>query len=238
MSSSQIAIAYDRWAESYDVDSNKTRDLESIAFDEKIRGIGKPIATVLELGCGTGKNTLKLAHLASLSMIAMDFSPQMMRIAEQRVQQDAAVRERVRFVQRDLTELTDWSEVQSNSIDLIAESLVLEHLSHAQLCHVATQCARVLRSGGIVYLGEFHPMRQYNGSQATNKAAGEDGGRIVAFVHHLSDFLNAFKAAGLKLIDVDEFFDRLEPPAEEEKAQNDKLIGRGLPRILTLMFEK
>jgi ubiquinone/menaquinone biosynthesis C-methylase UbiE len=228
---SSIATAYDEWAKSYDSDSNKTRDLEAIAFDQKVLGTRR--AVVLELGCGTGKNTVKLAHLASEKLIAMDFSPEMMRAAEARLANSSNVA--ISFVLRDLVS-TEWSEVEAGSVDLITESLVLEHASHEQLCFVAAQCARALRPGGVVYLGEFHPMRQYNGAQATNRAIGNDGGRIKAFVHHLTDFLNAFKAAGLKLIDIDEFFDA--QVTNESASVDECLVARGLPRILTLMFEK
>lgn len=227
-----IAHAYDEWAKSYDSDSNKTRDLEATAFDQKVLGTRR--AVVLELGCGTGKNTVKLAHVATDKLIAMDFSAEMMRVAEAKVAALAGVTAARAFVLRDLMS-TEWSEVEAGSVDLITESLVLEHASHEQLGAIAVQCARALRPGGVVYLGEFHPMRQYSGAQATNRAIGNEGGRIKAFVHHLTDFLNAFKAAGLKLIDVDEFFD---VQAAAAAATDELLVRRGLPRILTLMFEK
>src|SRR4051812_24516774 len=67
----EVAGAYDRWAASYDADKNATRDLDALVMRRS------PIALegrdVLELGCGTGKNTSFLAEHAK-SVLAMDFS--------------------------------------------------------------------------------------------------------------------------------------------------------------------
>ena len=67
----EIAEAYDRWAATYDADKNATRDLDAIVVRKA------PLALegreVLELGCGTGKNTSYLAEHAA-RVVAMDFS--------------------------------------------------------------------------------------------------------------------------------------------------------------------
>ena len=60
--SDAIARAYDRWSTSYDVDRNPTRDLDAVT----LRRASLPVsdADVLEIGCGTGKNTEWLASQA------------------------------------------------------------------------------------------------------------------------------------------------------------------------------
>jgi len=48
--------AYNIWAEEYDSNSNKTRDLD---YQSTIDTLDKyKFSKVIELGCGTGKNTL------------------------------------------------------------------------------------------------------------------------------------------------------------------------------------
>ncbi len=50
-----VENAYDKWVESYDAMLNKTRDLDLVATNENL-GCMK-FQSVLEVGCGTGKNT-------------------------------------------------------------------------------------------------------------------------------------------------------------------------------------
>ena len=77
-----IAASYDRWSGSYDTDQNATRDLDA----HIVRTADLPVtgAAVLELGCGTGKNTSWLAEHAR-SVVAMDFSEGMLSRARTRV---------------------------------------------------------------------------------------------------------------------------------------------------------
>ena len=66
-----IQSAYNAWAETYDTVLNKTRDLEAAAIRQLLADV--PFAEVIELGCGTGKNTEWLAATAA-HVTAVDFS--------------------------------------------------------------------------------------------------------------------------------------------------------------------
>ena len=61
----EIARAYDRWARTYDTDANTTRDLDAEVLRRSSLAIDG--RDVLELGCGTGKNTGWLAERARSS---------------------------------------------------------------------------------------------------------------------------------------------------------------------------
>jgi ubiquinone/menaquinone biosynthesis C-methylase UbiE len=50
-----IEKAYDFWANQYDTNQNRTRDLDKISTIETLSKYD--FKSVLELGCGTGKNT-------------------------------------------------------------------------------------------------------------------------------------------------------------------------------------
>src|SRR5215203_2807744 len=92
---SDVAQAYDRWSRRYDDDHNATRDLEArVVRQSPLRANG---ARVIELGCGTGKNSEWLAAQAR-ELVALDFSPGMLDVARRRVR--AA---HVRFVEHDIT---------------------------------------------------------------------------------------------------------------------------------------
>ena len=174
-----VAGAYDRWAASYDDAPNATRDLDAAVVR------AAPLAVdgrdVLELGCGTGKNTAWLAERAR-RVVAMDFSAGMLDAARRRVRSDT-----VRFVQHDVTEA--WP-VAAATVDVVIGNLVLEHVR--DVAPVFAEAARVLRAGGRLFACELHPFRQLRGGQAhfTDAATGETV-HVPAFTHAVSDYVNA-----------------------------------------------
>ena len=189
----EIARAYDRWARTYDTDANATRDLDAEVLRRSSLVIGG--RDVLELGCGTGKNTGWLAERAR-RVIAMDFSPGMLDVARTRLP-----RHGVTFVQHDVRER--WP-VDDASVDLVIGNLILEHLSN--VAPIFTEAARVLRPGGMMYSCELHPYRQLRGGQA--HFTDEWSGEVVfapAFQHTIAEYVNAAVASGLTMQRLDEW---------------------------------
>jgi ubiquinone/menaquinone biosynthesis C-methylase UbiE len=205
-----IAQAYDQWSEQYDTNLNKTRDLEAQAL--RLMLLEVPFANVLEMGCGTGKNTEWLITKAR-HLTGVDLSAQMLARARQKIASDTA-----EFQQADMNQ--DWAFAAGN-YDLVTFSLVLEHIE--DLYAVFQKTAAVLRPGGYVYVGELHPFKQYSGSKARFDTM--EGTQVVpCFTHHVSEFVQAAKQYGLVLVDLNEYFDK------EDRAT--------IPRILTLLFKK
>ena len=66
---------YDQWSSTYDVVENKTRDLEKQACQSLLADITAD--SIIELGCGTGKNTVWLAEKAT-HLTCIDVSEEMM----------------------------------------------------------------------------------------------------------------------------------------------------------------
>ncbi|WP_245840652.1 class I SAM-dependent methyltransferase [Ohtaekwangia koreensis] len=202
--------AYNLWATQYDTNDNKTRDLEAHALRKTLANI--PFGRVLEVGCGTGKNTQWLVEKAE-HITAVDLSEEMLAKAKQRITALC-----VQFQQTDIT--TDWAFAQE-SYNLITFSLVLEHIQ--DLDHIFREASRVLQRGGYVYVGELHPFKQYSGSKARFDTA--EGRHILeCFNHNLSDFIQAARQHGLVIADIDEYFD-----------DDDR---NTIPRILTILFTK
>ena len=201
--------AYNAWSKTYDEVENKTRDLEAQA----LREIVKPNAPleILEIGCGTGKNTEYLLTKA-VRLIGTDFSSEMLARAKSKIKS-----ENVEFRQMDLREVWDFPE---NSFDLITCSLVLEHIEN--LDFVFAEASRVLRAGGRFYIGELHPFKQYQGSKARFET-GSGIFELECFIHHASDFFAAARKNGFVCAELDEWFD-----------DGDR---KGIPRLLTLVFE-
>ncbi len=205
-----IQKAYDSWASQYDTNVNKTRDIEAIA----IRQILTPLKfhSVLEIGCGTGKNTEWFAERAS-RVTAIDFSDEMLAMARAKI-----TSKNVEFKQADIT--TPWT-FREQLYDLVSFSLVLEHMNNLE--PIFREAAESLADDGHIYIGELHPFKQYTGSKA--RYATAEGEQVVdCYNHHLSDFIQAAKKYGLKIADVSEFFD------DDERKQ--------LPRILSILFIK
>ncbi len=210
---SEIALAYDRWSATYDSDVNATRDLDAVVLRRApLRLHGRQ---VLELGCGTGKNTAWLAAAAA-NVTALDFSAGMLARARERV-----TAHNVDFITHDLRQI--WP-LRDESEDVVIGNLVLEHIE--DLAAIFAEAARVLTSGGQLYFCELHPYRQLGAGQAhfADPQSGETVA-VTAYRHATSDYANAGIGAGLTLVELGEW---TEPDAE----------AGGAPRLLSLLFER
>ena len=202
--------AYNRWANNYDLVINATRDLEGKAFRQILSTIN--FDEVLEIGCGTGKNTEWLLA-KSKSIIAADFSEGMLAKARGKIDNN-----KVQFIKTDVRE--QW-QFKNKSFDLISFSLVLEHIENIDF--IFEEANRVLKPGGFIYIGELHPFKQYAGSKARFEV--EDGiFELECFIHNISDYLNIAKKYQFDCVDLIEWFD-------------DKNAKDIIPRLLTMVFK-
>jgi ubiquinone/menaquinone biosynthesis C-methylase UbiE len=208
-----VADAYDRWSRQYDDDRNATRDLDAFVLRQVPLQLAG--ARVLEVGCGTGKNSAWLVSQVR-ELIALDFSAGMLDVARRRVRSDAA-----RFVEHDITR--PWP-VGAESVDVVVGNLVLEHVR--ELASVFAEAARVLRAGGQLFFCELHPYRQLRGGQAHFVDAHTDETiHVAAYRHTVSEYVNDALAAGFTLRALGEW---LEPDAEPGAP----------PRLLSLLLER
>jgi ubiquinone/menaquinone biosynthesis C-methylase UbiE len=208
-----VADAYDRWSRQYDDDQNATRDLDALVLRQVPLQLAG--ARVLEVGCGTGKNSAWLISQAR-ELIALDFSPGMLDVARRRVRSSAA-----RFVEHDVTRR--WP-VEAESVDIVVGNLVLEHVR--DLAPVFGEAARVLRTGGQLFLCELHPYRQLRGGQAHFIDAHTDETvHVAAYRHTVSEYVTEALAAGFALRALGEW---LEADADQSAP----------PRLLSLLLER
>ena len=210
---SDVAHAYDRWSRRYDDDRNATRDLDAQVVRETPLGVAG--ARVLELGCGTGKNSEWLATQAA-ELVALDFSAGMLAVARRRVASPTA-----RFLEHDITRA--WP-VDDGAVDVVVGNLVLEHVR--DLAPIYAEAARVLAPAGRLFLCELHPYRQLRGGQAhfvdveTNEIVP-----VTAFQHTVSEYVTGALDAGFTLRALGEWLE-------------DDASAEAPPRLLSLLFER
>ena len=206
----KVQKAYNLWAKQYDYVENPTRDLDKKSTIETLSKYD--FENVIELGCGTGKNTMFLLEKAK-KIIGLDFSQKMLNQAKAKLKDG-----RVLLQQADITQ--NW-EIKNNFADLITSSLTLEHIE--DLDHIFHQAFLKLKKDGIFFISEYHPFKQYLGKKARFET--EEGlVEIDAFVHNTSEYLDSAKANGFELLEIKEWFD--------EEPNNE------LPRLISFVFKK
>lgn len=206
----KINEAYNSWSATYDTVANKTRDLEKIAAQQTLQKY--TFDTVVELGCGTGKNTEWLAEKA-VHILALDFSSEMLEKAKAKIQSP-----KVEFRQTDINQ--KW-QIESDFAGQITCSLILEHIQI--LDFIFSEAHRILKPAGKFYICELHPFKQYSGSKA--RFESESGlVEIEVYVHHVSEYVHAALQNGFKLLELREWFD------EGNTTE--------IPRLISFVFEK
>jgi malonyl-CoA O-methyltransferase len=216
---SEVAIAYDRWAETYDSDPNRTRELASAVLRQRHSDIAG--RDLIEIGCGTGHNTQWLAERAR-NILAVDFSEGMLLQARARLRSSV-----VRFVRQDIR--TAWPAADA-SADLVIIMLVLEHIEDLE--PIYAEAARVLRVGGGLFICELHPMRQMSGRQAefTDRETGKQE-RIAAYLHDISEYVNTGLGAGFELVRLGEWRDPNSPRNEMPRVLSVEVRLRARPGL-------
>ena len=204
----EIINDYDALAYQYDNNINPTRDLDKAVTKKSLSNLN--FSNVLELGCGSGKNTEWLITRAN-KLVGLDFSKSMLDIARNKITSEKAT-----FINADLNE--KWP-VNDKSFDLATINLTLEHIEI--LDHIFNSLFMKLTQGGKCFVCELHPKKQLAGSKARFE---ENGTEIVldVFQHSELDYVQSAEKAGFNLLAKKDWYD------------NEK----NLPRLISFLFEK
>ena len=216
---------YAAWAAEYDAPGNPM----VMAEEPVVRGLVAryPIGVALDAACGTGRHA---AYLASLGheVIGIDCTPEMLEVAKAKAPS-------ARFETGDLTALP----LPSDAVDLAVCTLALTHFTH--LGQPIAEIARVVRPGGRVVLSDVHPFMVMLGSQAVDMD-DDSSGFTRNFIHQVSDYLAAFRSAGLDVVQC------VEPQWGDEEVATlgvgEHMPGlleaavKGLPIIIVWELEK
>jgi 2-polyprenyl-3-methyl-5-hydroxy-6-metoxy-1,4-benzoquinol methylase len=167
--STENRAGYDRWAQLYDTYVNSTVATDELYFPPVYGDIRD--LEVLEIGCGTGRHTLRLAAQGN-RVTALDLSPGMLEVARGKL----ARFDNVRLIEADIMAGADLGR-----FDAVLTALVLEHI--ADLDPFFTCVAQALKPGGSFYMSEIHPDRIASGTQANFVAADGEHVRLASFAH-------------------------------------------------------
>jgi malonyl-CoA O-methyltransferase len=206
---------YNQWSKIYDHDDIPLNILEESVVDRalgEVRGL-----RILDLGCGTGRQTLRLAHRGA-RVTGVDQSEGM--LAKARTKTGEAD-----WIHANLDQAFPFDDA---SFDRVVSFLALEHISN--LKHFFSECARVQRKDGFIYMTAMHPAMVLRGVQA--RFTDETGRKIYpqSYKYQISDYVNAAISAGLRLRELTEHAPDSSHAQISERAQK----YAGWPLLLTL----
>ncbi|KAI0184378.1 cyclopropane-fatty-acyl-phospholipid synthase [Xylaria flabelliformis] len=221
--------AYDKWAKVYDSDGNFLQAIDDLElktlFPRFMMSIKSPKPwRVLDLGCGTGRNTALLLGIPKCEIIALDSSKGMLDVAENRLSipnTGLEVMESQPDLRFDIFDMLATSSppasVTPHTVDAIISTLVVEHIPlPVFFAHVA----QLLRPGGVLLLTNMHSeMGGISQAGFVDTATGEKI-RPTSHAHTIEELLLEALKHGLE-VETDEGGTGI-----RETAVTEDMVGR------------
>jgi SAM-dependent methyltransferase len=213
---------YDLWSATYDRYPNPTVAMDERHFPPRWRHLEG--GRVLEVGCGTGRHTAKLAAQGN-EVTGIDLSAGMLAAAREKLRGFP----RVRLLQGDILTVAG---LEDGAFDALVAALVLEHLR--DLAGFFGRARSILRPGGEAHFSEIHPARASQGVLAHFKTEGGEQVDLDSIPHPEGAIEGAARAAGFALADVQDAL------GDEELAGLNPKWSRyaGIPMIRMWRFER
>jgi ubiquinone/menaquinone biosynthesis C-methylase UbiE len=189
-----VEAGYSRWAPRYD-GPNPAIEAEEPLFRALVGTGDDAPGVALDAACGTGRHAGILAELG-WEVVGVDRTDAMLELATAKVPGATFHAGRLEAL-----------PLEDASVDLVTCGLALTHVE--DLGPVFAEFARVLRTGGRVVTTDLHPLINSLGGAAAfpiedhrpDVARGETLTihYVTNLVHHVSEYLAAFTAAGLRV---------------------------------------
>jgi SAM-dependent methyltransferase len=207
------AEGYAAWAATYDERANRTIALEEPAVASLLAGL--PAGRALDVGCGTGRHTARLAADGH-DVVGIDPSAEMLARARERLPG-------VEFREGSFAALP----AADGEAGVVVCALALSHVP--SLGAPVAELARVLAPGGLLVVSNIHPLATaLLGWRAWFRRPDGSRAAIPEHPHLASDYVAAFTAAGLRVEAC------LEPPLPEPGGDGDEeaRVVAGLPGVV------
>jgi len=200
------ASAYDLWSEVYDTDGNFLQGLDTIEMRTLLPSSLQSIRTakpwkLVDLGCGTGRNTLSLLQIPSARIVGLELSPRMLKVARSRVDTELQLideNERANTVRLELFDMIRQPNPPDCALeaDAVISTLVLEHIPIDVFFKTAS---RILQAEGVLLVTNMHS-EMGNISQAgfVDPKTGEKV-RPKSYAHCIHDVVAEAKKQGFEL---------------------------------------
>ncbi|HYE63547.1 MAG TPA: class I SAM-dependent methyltransferase [Phycisphaerales bacterium] len=212
---------YDQWSDIYDSDGNPLVLLEEPEVERSVGSVAG--LKVLDLGCGTGRHSLRLAARGA-KVTACDFSEGM--LAKAKGKPGA---EEVEWVVHDLSTGLPFED---GAFDVVLSALVLDHVRDVD--RFFAEATRVCRRGGRMVFSVMHPAMMLKGVQArfTDPGTGE---RVhpQSEPNQISDYVMGAARAGLRFTHMSEHAATEALAAKAERARKHL----GWPLLLMMVLE-
>jgi ubiquinone/menaquinone biosynthesis C-methylase UbiE len=193
-----VQEGYERWAQTYDKTSNPLLALEERHLTTIVPSlVGR---NVLDLGCGTGRWLSRLSSMGPRTVVGIDLSAAMLRIAGKKI----GIRDRL--VLGDCLQLPFRDSV----FNFVLSSFSLNHIK--DLKAVANEVARAVNLRGRLLICEMHP-EAYARGWRTGFRDAYGAVQIETVSHSAESIISCFRSsrfAFLRLYDL--FFGEPERP--------------------------
>jgi ubiquinone/menaquinone biosynthesis C-methylase UbiE len=221
------ATAHSLWAETYDRNPNPLLALEERIIEPLLPPLDGKGIFVLDVACGTGRWLLKVLHRGAQLGAGLDFSSEMLAQAQGK----AGIGDKL--ILADCVAMP----VASQCIDLAMCSFAVSYIP--DLSRFATESSRIVRSGGHLFVTDFHPSGHLRGWKRTFRHR-ETVLEISSFRYSIPEICCAFEAEDFDLLN------RAEPCFGEEEHHIFKESGKGqefeemarLPAIFVCHFRR
>ncbi|KAI1327541.1 putative methyltransferase [Xylariaceae sp. FL0255] len=220
--------AYDRWAEVYDTDGNFLQAMDDIEMKKLFPRFLDSIATpkpwrIVDLGCGTGRNTALLLGVPKTEVIALDASKGMLAVAKTRLNPSADLPS-LRFEVFDMLVSPEPPQsILPHTVDAVVSTLVVEHVP---LKTFFRHVSHLLRPGGILLLTNMHShMGGISQAGFIDKTTGEKI-RPTSYAHTTHDIISEAWKFGLEVRGHEGSLGLLERAVDESMVEDLGLRSR------------
>ncbi|KAK3328672.1 cyclopropane-fatty-acyl-phospholipid synthase [Cercophora scortea] len=198
------ASAYDLWSAVYDTDNNFLQALDTLEMQSLLPQLFSNLTStlpkpwkVVDLGCGTGRNTTHLLSIPEVKeIIALDLSSKMLDVARKRIASASGDTPKVTFQVYDLMASSNPSPPPQDA-DAIISTLVLEHVPLKEYFAAAKG---MLKPGGLLLLTNMHSaMGQISQAGFVDPVTGEKIKAGRSYAHTLGEVVEEARVWGFEV---------------------------------------